>query len=314
MKIAFFTETVTDWSLQPLNRNHPNARTDVAWKIALRTHNYNLKDAIEQNYDWGIIIVPKKNPNLAWEGYEINKNKCRQWAVMQEGPHFMFQDWSIEIQFEYLHFLLDMDLLLCHNEIDKNYYSGLFPDRKVEILPTLMIEDSIPKNLQKVENRTGIMIGGNWTSWYSGQDSFFVARNIGSEIYAPSMGRKQNGEELIEEIKYLPYLSWSDWIVELSKRKYAVHLMRTYAAGTFQLNCAYLGIPCIGYENSDTQRICFPELSIREGDLKEAIKIAKHLGENDQFYQYCSAYAKKAWQENFSERIFIEKCNDIFTN
>jgi len=38
--------------------------------------------------------------------------------------------------------------------------------------------------------------------------------------------------------------------------------MLTIAAGTFSLNCAYFGIPCIGNEKVDTQRLCFPELSV----------------------------------------------------
>ena len=44
--------------------------------------------------------------------------------------------------------------------------------------------------------------------------------------------------------------------------------MRTHAAGTFALNCAYLGIPCIGYSGLDTQRLCHPDLSIKMADIK----------------------------------------------
>ena len=39
-------------------------------------------------------------------------------------------------------------------------------------------------------------------------------------------------------------------------------MMRTHAAGTFALNCSYLGIPCIGYKGLDTQSTLHPDLSL----------------------------------------------------
>ena len=39
------------------------------------------------------------------------------------------------------------------------------------------------------------------------------------------------------------------------------------AAGTFNLNCDYLGIPCVGYNNVNTQK-CHPNLSVDVGDVE----------------------------------------------
>jgi hypothetical protein len=124
------------------------------------------------------------------------------------------------------------------------------------------------------------------------------------------MGRKQEYEDYIEDIIYSPYRNWSKWMIDLSTRKYAVHLMRTFAAGTFALNAAYLGIPCIGYRQLDTQATCFPELSVELGDLESARKIAKNLKENKLFYAHVSSYAKKAYHDNFREEIFIRNFNE----
>ena len=155
------------------------------------------------------------------------------------------------------------------------------------------------------------MIGGNWCSWYSGQDSYVIAQEFKERIYAPSMGRKQKNEESIFDLYHIDYELWSKWMESLNGCKYAVHLMRTWAAGTFSLNCAYLGIPCIGYNQLDTQRICFPELSVELGDLRTARQKAKHLKENQEFYRYCSEYAKKAYWDNFREEVFINKFKQI---
>lgn len=317
MKIAFFSE-IGNFSGIEYPRNFENMRTDVAWSVALKAKNYSfdtnsfdLHEISKEVPDLGIIIVPKKYPNKAFSFYERMKGQISMWSVMQEGPQTFWQDWNIPDQIEYIKLLNQVQVIFCHNEYDERYYRGLIPGKEVRILPSLMIEDAIPKELLvKPEYRKGVMIGGNWVSWYSGQDSYFIAQEFEEPVYAPSMGRKQEYEDYIEDIIYSPYRTWSKWMIDLSTRKYAVHLMRTFAAGTFALNCAYLGVPCIGYTQLDTQRICFPELSVELGDLESARKIARNLKENKLFYAHVSSYAKKAYHDNFREEIFIRNFNE----
>jgi hypothetical protein len=77
--------------------------------------------------------------------------------------------------------------------------------------------------------------------------------------------------------------------------------MTTHAAGTFALNCAYHGIPCIGYKGLDTQELCFPHLSVDMGDVNKARKIAERLKTDKQFYDDCSRISKTRYKECFSE-------------
>ena len=165
-----------------------------------------------------------------------------------------------------------------------------------------MIEDPIGY-VTPLEERTGVMIGGNFKSWYGGFDSFMLAKSITGEIYSPQMGRRQEGEEQLG-ITQLPYLEWNQWITELSKRKIGIHMMRTHAAGTFALNCAYLGIPCIGYEGLDTQRILHPELTVKDGDLATARKLIQKLESDKSFLILCRQQSKELYQEHYHERTF----------
>ena len=100
-------------------------------------------------------------------------------------------------------------------------------------------------------------------------------------------------------------MNWNEWIRELNKVKYGIHLMRTQAAGTFALNCAYLGIPCVGYKGLDTQEICHPELSIEFGDIKKAKKLLAELKNNSYFYNKVSAQAKENYNKFYHEKEFI---------
>ena len=138
--------------------------------------------------------------------------------------------------------------------------------------------------------------------WYGGFDSYIIAQEFNTDIFAPSMGRKIENEEQMENLNHLPYMNWIDWVNNLSRFKYGVHLMTTHAAGTFALNCAYHGIPCIGYEGLDTQNLCHPQLTVEMNDLNSARKLANRLKTDEGFYDDCSKTSKSNFDVFFSEK------------
>jgi hypothetical protein len=307
MKIAFFTEMGFTGKIL---RTHENMRVEFAWMCALSADHYNLGKSIDtctdlnatQVYDLGIVIIPKKASE-----FDITKlyALCKKIAVMQEGPNWFWQDYTLDRQIWYFNTLTSTDILFTHNEIDRKYYQGLTGHPNVRVLQSLMIEDSIGK-LDTVERRD-VIIGGNFVSWYGGFDSMITAKELSENVFAPSTGRKQPLEEQI--ITHLPYMNWKQWIHELNKFKYGVHLMRTHAAGTFALNCAYLGIPCIGYKGLDTQEICHEDLTVDVGDLTTAKNLAKKLRNDEEFYLYCSEKCKYRYNTHYTESKFLEKFN-----
>lgn len=314
--IAFFTENNFTGKLQ---RNQ-GGRLDLNWLIGLNATHYPFTNPNFDSFNhYGFIIVPKKNPEKAFNFFWENQNICEKWCVMQEGNHQIWQDFSVENQIAYLSFLSEIDFIFAHNEQDRLYFKGLFPEKEVHCLPALLIEESIPSI--PYEDRSGSMISGNMTTWYGGMDSFIVGQILGEQVYAPSMGRRQPNEERIEGLIHLPYMNWQEWFLELNKRKYGVNLMRTFAAGSFSLACARLKVPCLGWgrnddnelspEGTDTQRLLFPELTVPTGNMVKMIQVAKHLRDNSLFYDHVVEYAAKAYDEIYSERIFINKMKDI---
>jgi hypothetical protein len=302
MKIAFFTEMLFQGKIP---RNHDNMRTEFAWMVALDADHYNIKSIPEENYDLGIVIIPKKNPDFNIDNL---KQSCNKVAVMQEGPNWFWQDYDLPKQIWYFNTLTSADIIFVHNIVDKTYYEGLTNHKDVRVLQSLMIEDAIDVDaLMPDKYRGEVIVGGNFVSWYGGFDSYTVASEISDKVFAPSMGRKQIGEEQL--LTHLPYLNWRDWITQLSKFKYGVHLMRTHAAGTFALNCAYLGIPCIGYHGLDTQEVCHPDLTVEVGDLVTAKKLINLLKNDSIFYTECSQAARYGYKRVFSEEQFIKRFN-----
>jgi len=297
MEVAFFTEIGINGKIP---RTHPNMRTEFAWMVALNADHYHLTQTPAKDYDLGIVINSKSKPELV--DVPRYKTKCKKVAVMQEGPFWYFQEYALANQVHYFNNLTAADIILAHNKLDAEYFKGLTNHNDVRVLRSLMIEDPIGE-ITPPEERTGVMIGGNFKSWYGGFDSFMLASSITDEIYSPMMGRRQEGEEQFG-IKQLPYMPWNEWITQLSKRKIGVHMMRTHAAGTFALNCAYLGIPCIGYEGLDTQRILHPELTVKDGDLNTARKLINKLHTDEEFYILCSKQALSLYQEYYHESKF----------
>lgn len=298
MNIVFFTE-IQDNGKVP--RSHIDMRTEFAWMSALEADHFYIHNAPSKTYDLGIVIIPKKNPQ-----FDINKLKqyCNKIAVMQEGPNWYWQDYPLNQQIWYYNTIQEADFMFVHNQSDKKYYTGL-TGKKCIVLPSLMIEDSI-NNLPKV-NRENIIIGGNFCSWYGGFDSYVIAQEAHCPIYIPSMGRRIEGEEQMPNLNHLPYMNWVEWIKTLNNFKYGVHLMRTHAAGTFALNCAYLGIPCIGYKGLDTQEKCHPHLTVELGDLAMAKEKLTLLQTDQEFYNDCSEIAIKSYQKHYKELIFKNK-------
>ncbi|MBC8147239.1 MAG: hypothetical protein H8E98_04570 [Bacteroidetes bacterium] len=313
MRITWLTEG--DWTGK-IPRDHRNMRNDAAWMCVLDAEHQPLFGSWnDQQYDLAIITLPKKNfEHLVEKDVEIvdlvRQNLATKIAVIQEGPANFYQDYTLVNQIWYLNQLMSADFLLVHNMCDKLYYEGLFPDKHVHILLTLMLTDNIKTKNEKL----GVIIGGNWTSWYSGQDSFFIAQEFDSTIYCPSMGRKISGEESIEGLKHLPYVDWTNWMYELSGFRYAVHLMRVIAAGTFFINTSYLSIPTIGYKQIDSARLLHPDTCVDLGDLSEARIIAKKLKEDQDFYDHCANNTKELFNKLYSESVFMESFNKIIKN
>jgi len=308
MKIAFFTEGNY---VGKTPRNHPNMRADSAWICALEAVHIPIHQIhqVNETFDWGIVIIPKNKDHLF--NYPLVSNMkriCSNIATMQESTYWYWQGGNIQSQLWYHDTLQKMDLIFCHNDMDLNYYRGI-TDVRCELLPTVMVTDHI-KSFDG--ERKGVMVGGNWVTAYRGFDSYLIGKILDDNITSPTTGRMKPDETMLD-INHLPWIPWSQWMYELSKCKYGVQL-GTAAAGTFNLNCAYLGIPCIGYDNVNTQRILHPDLSVKDGDIISARKLASELANNEDLYNQYSKTARENFQKYYSEEIFLKKVKYILNS
>jgi hypothetical protein len=328
MKIAFLTEMTLTHGMQGLKVpvDHPNMRTEFAWIHALDADHHTITEyALVRDYDAVIMIFPKGRvfldaagtklinfPNpvsdiLASNYIQVLKESNKKVYYMQEGPHWWFNDYELTDQINFYNMVGSCDGIFAHNESDTAYYKGMYPGIPVHVMPTLMIDDIVQNIIPTHEDK--VIVGGNFARWYGGFESFIVAREFNIPIWGQTSHAMREGESQL--INHLPRVMWTDWMKQLSTFKYAIHLMPTVAAGTFSLNCAYFGIPCIGNEKVDTQRQCHPDLSVDVSDVAKARELAKRLVEDRAFYKQCSAAARQMYKKNYNKELFTQKINSI---
>ena len=307
MKIAFLTEMGFTGKIPA---DHPNMRTEFAWMHALDADHHHIRSYEHvKGYDHIFIIFPKGRVYLSAEGskmldginpisdllhsnlVEVLKIHNKKVHYIQEGPHWWFNDYELADQIGFYNLLMGCDVIFAHNQSDVPYYKGLIPDKRVYVMPSLMIESVV--NHIKPQPEDKVIIGGNFARWYGGFESYLLAQDFSLPVWGQTSHVSRQGEDQL--ISILPRVFWTEWIQQLSTFKYAIHMMPTVAAGTFSLNCAYLGIPCIGNEKVDTQKACHPDLSIDIDDLEKARKLVQQLKDED-YWKYCSNVAKQNYK------------------
>ena len=314
-KIAWFTEG--GWQGN-VSLDNPNMRNDVSTKYILGAEHYpifHIPTVLEQlgegYYDIAIVTLPKTNVDklLQFDMIGDLKKLSKKVISMQEGPHWYFQDYTMEEQIWWYNTLTEFDMLLAHNEKDVKYYSGL-TNALVHKMPTLMLTERLGI-LPRSEWGDAVIIAGNMVRWYGGFDSYIVAQEFDMPIHAPSMGRKIDREDEMD-ITHHPYMTWIEWMNFLSQYHVGVHMMPTHAAGTFTLNCAFHGIPCIGYKGLDTQEELHPYLTVNDGDIEKAKHLARKLKNDKDFYDTCSVRCRKGYEYSlYNEKNFVPYITDV---
>jgi hypothetical protein len=321
--IAFVTEMGFSGNIPD---THENMRTEFAWIHALDANHHCIHQyETIQNYDHVFVIFPKGKLNLNAEGSKIAnqpnpastllqlnlidklKKSNKKVYYVQEGPAWWFNDYEVHDQILFYNMLSSVDAIYAHNQHDMSFYKGLVPGQEVRVINTLMIETLI-QDIQPV-TQDKVLIGGNFSRWYNGFQSYLVASEFNLPIWAQESHSKRENEDQIDNLNHFPRMMWNQWMREVSKFKYAVHLMPTVAAGTFSLNCAYFGIPCIGNKNVDTQRLCYPELSVDVDDVESARALAKKL-KNKEFYTLCSTTAKRMYRKHYDLDLWKTKIHN----
>jgi hypothetical protein len=297
-------------------RDYRHMRTEFAQMCALQSDHlpiYNVDKFNGSGYDHVILLISKtpqlRDFLLTFDIVEKSRQFGKKVWFMQEATCWIHQTMKLPHQVTHVNILNSVDGILSENVTDYKYYRGVAPNTPVHTIPTLMIEDYL-LDARKIEKQDKTMIGGNCSNWYGGFDSYLVADVYDNPVDMPKM-RNTDFHDQLPRLSVLPHIEFIDWIYKLAEYRYSVHLMPSITAGTFCLNSAFLGIPCIGYEESDPQRLCQPYLSVGLYDIEKAKYLATELKNDKDFYNECSKKAIENYTVYYHETVFLKTMKDV---
>jgi len=309
MKILFLSEL---GHTDKVPRDYRHMRTEFAQMCALQSDHLPITQIQnyqgDTDYDHVVLLISKtlqlREFLLTFDIVETARLLGKKVWFMQEATCWIHQTMKLPHQVTHVNILNSVDGILSENVTDYKYYRGVAPNTPVHTIPTLMIEDYL-LDARKVEKQDKTMIGGNCSEWYGGFDSYLVADVYKNKIDMPRM-RNTDFHDQLPRLSIIPHIEFTDWIYKLSEYKYAVHLMPAITAGTFCLNSAFLGIPCIGYEESDPQRLCQPDLSVELYNIERAKQLANRLKNDEDFYKECSRKSIENYTKHYHETVFLK--------
>jgi len=234
------------------------------------------------DFDCILFILPKKT--RIYDSLPIHLKRTYpniKIGIIQEGPITLYQDWKPMEQLGWCQSLSFVDIVFVHNNADKEYITNLVPIKDCRVIPSVIDYDLI-KNIQPPTERKGIILSGNFSSWYGGMHGLLLAmkyRDLNypqESISIPGSGRITDEERKFckeNNITILPWTDWYGWMVRLNNFRLGINLMPTRAAGTFSRDCQALLIPCIGFNDLDTQVKLHPDLCVNRNlsNIKEVI-------------------------------------------
>jgi hypothetical protein len=295
-----------------------NLRTLETWIKVLDAFHINIQSILNSNDSFGgncWLLIPKGKEILKFltstnkDLITHLKNKFDNVYCIHEGEIGRWNTFDVKTQIWLYNQFQRSDKIYVSNLEDVKYIKGMFKNKKIGIMRTIMIDDYLDKSKFSLKEDRSI-ISGPLTEEYWGLSQIIVAKNFECKIDIPPMGQTRMPHDSYQMqnalgVEYINYMSWDDWMYNLSKYKYSVMMMYAVAAGSFALNCAYHSIPCVGDRRADTQRILFPDISVDYYDVQKGSEFAKKLKMDSSFYQEVSEKSKAILLENFSVKNFL---------
>ncbi len=317
MNIKYSTSEMNFEGLFPVD--YPHLRVLETQLLFLEAYHLPLQKILQSNqkYNGDLLFnigkggFDKPYIKFIYENNIIENLKQRfpKVYIYQDGEVGWWNQVDTKLQAWWYNQLQQADGILVPNSIDVNFYKGLLPHSNIKVIRSVMTDGGLDKSKFKPKEDK-VIINGPLTPEYNGFSQIILAHNSGMGIDIPPMGESRMPKDSWDMadnlgINYLKYMSWTDWMYNLNRYKIGYMMTPAMASGSFALNCAYLGIPCIGNKNADTQRILFPDLAIDPFDNKSALELTLKLTNDLDFYKKISTKSQILFYKEFTKEKML---------
>ena len=295
MKILY----LTDLNYEGITKDFQmGPRPPMSWISGLESYHCsytNLNKIPHNNFDIAILGCLHENVDLL----NINiidkvKKSAKKLLFQHDSDHRYFYRNNSLLRSYMLNFIIvNVDGILIHNDLDKKYYETLY--KKPCFYHKQLLLD-VYDRLKLPTEKNGFLLGGI-EDRYGALDGYILLQDYTSH----SIYHFSNNETQIPNLNLIPnnfdYLNFNQ---TLSQFKIALNLTPLAIGGSFPLQCAMVKTPCIGWNNSNPHKECFPDLVVDYGDFNGLRTILNKLLDDDEFYNYVIENARIKFIKNFS--------------
>jgi len=285
-------------------------RPPMSWISALKPFHcpYSRIDEIPYNdFDITILSCLHENVDVLNINLEKIKNITKKILFQHDSDHrYFYKKNSLSRSYMLNYIISNVDAVLVHNDLDKQYYQSLF--QKPCFIHEQLIFDTY-SYLDIPQQKSGVILGGI-DDRYGALDGLFLIYNIINEkIYCFG-----DFEPIPEVIKIENTWDYIEYNKILSKFKIALNLTPMAIGGSFPLQCAMVGVPCVGWDNSHTLKKCFPDLVAPYGDFESLRIILNKLNTEDDFYNKVASQARHIFLKEYNIEEYKKNMNLIFNS
>jgi len=305
MKILYLTDL---GYMGPLNMEFQmGPRPPMSWIAALNSFHCpypRLDELQEDNFDIAIIGCVHENVDIFKINLEKIKSISKKILFQHDSDHrYFYQKNSLQRSYMLNYIISNVDAILVHNDLDKKYYETLY--KKSCFIHEQLILDVYNEN--STVDKHGVILGGI-TDRYGALDGYtLITNSTDEEVYC------FGAEENIPGINFIPNTwDYMEYNTKLSGFKYAFNLTPFAIGGSFPLQCAMMKVPCLGWDNSNPHKECFPDLVTPYGDFDSLREKFLHLINNKDFYNHTVNYARDKFLNAFNINLYQTNLNKIF--
>lgn len=282
-------------------------RPPMSWISALKPFHcpyFKLDELKEDGFDITIISCLHENVDVFKINLDKIKNISKKILFQHDSDHrYFYQKNSLQRSYMLNYIISNVDGILVHNDLDKKYYETLF--KKPCFIHEQLMLDIYPGDSSL--NKRGVILGGI-SDRYGALDGYtLITNSTDEEIYC--FGNDEN----IPGIEFIPNVwDYVEYNNRLSNFKYAFNLTPFAIGGSFPLQCAMMKVPCLGWDNSNPLKTCFPEIVAPYGDFDSLREKFNHLIHDDNFYKHVVDYARDKFVNEFNINSYQTQMSDIF--
>lgn len=286
-------------------------RPPMSWISGLDSYHcsyLNIDNIPYNNFDIAILGCIHENVDILSIDI-INKVKkiSKKLLFQHDSDHRYFYKNNNVLRSYMLNFIIiNVDGILTHNDLDKKYYENLYKKPCFHHKQLLL---DVYNQLNLPNTKEGFLLGGTGDR-YGALDGYMLLQDYPSEkIYC-----FDNTNTQIPDLNIIPndfdYIKFNQ---HLAKFKIALNLTPLAIGGSFPLQCAMVKTPCIGWDNSNPHRECFPDLVVEYGDFEGLRVILDKLINDTEFYNHVADNARNIFVKNFSSvKGYKENMVEIF--